>query len=52
MIWDIQLWIAMYQMWSYIGLRDFLRIEKTNFYGYGGYEIVNKESSGIIVVTV
>ena len=39
-------------MWPYIGLRDFLRIEKTSFYGYGGYvyEIVDKESSGIIVV--
>ena len=39
-------------MWPYIGLRDFLRIEKTSFYGYGGYvyEIVDKESSGVIVV--
>ena len=24
-------------MWSYKGLRDFLRIEKTSFYGYDGY---------------
>ena len=39
-------------MWPYIGLRDFLRIEKTSFYGYSGYvyEIVDKESSGVIVV--
>ena len=39
-------------MWPFIGLRDLLRIEKTSFYGYGGYvyEIVDKESSGIIVV--
>ena len=31
-------------MWPYIGLRDFLRIEKTSFYGYGGYvyEIMDK----------
>ena len=36
----------------YIGLRDFLRIEKPVFNGYGGfvYEIVDKESSGVIVV--
>ena len=40
-------------MWPYIGLRDFLRIEKTSFYDYGGYvcEIVDKESSGVIVVS-
>ena len=39
-------------MWPYIGSMDFLRIEKTSFYGYGGYvyEIVDKESSGVIVV--
>ena len=39
-------------MWPYIGLRNFLRIEKTSFYGYGGYvyEIVDRESSGVIVV--
>ena len=41
-----------YDMWPFIGLRDLLRIERTSFYGYGGYvyEIVDKESSGIIVV--
>ena len=39
----------MYHMWPYIGLWEFLRI---SFYGYGGYvyEIVDKESSGVIVV--
>ena len=36
-------------MWPYIGLRDFLRIKKTNYGGYV-YEIVAKESSGVIVV--
>ena len=39
-------------MRPYIRLRDFLRIEKTSFYGYSGYvyEIVDKGSSGVIVV--
>ena len=35
-------------MWLY---RDFLRIEKTSGYGGYVYEIVDKESSGVIVVT-
>ena len=41
-----------YDMWPFRGLRDLLRIEKTSFYGYGGYvyEIVDEESSGVIVV--
>ena len=39
-------------MWPYIGLRDSLRIEKNSFYDYGRYvyEIVDKESSGVIMV--
>ena len=37
---------------AYIGLKDFLRIEKTSFYGYGVYvyEIADIERSEVIVV--
>ena len=33
-------------------IKGLLRIEKTSLYGYGGYvyEVVDKESSGVIVV--
>ena len=42
-------------LWPYIGLRDFLRIEKPSFYGYGGYvyEIVDKDGNiNVMVITV